>query len=183
MDILDALTMPLGLPSYLVLDELHRGVSPASILAPEGSLLAEYRDARGYGYGWGNIIEARTGTSLAWHFAPVELWRGTDELRRAPGQTAAALIPELQPLVVAALRERLPLELVLVGCHPHSRRYPHVLFSLVLIEPRNEEKMRVWLSAVFLPGLLPEVIDRVRARLAEICRTNPASQRLPGPDP
>src|SRR6059036_1424065 len=104
MNILEARTIPLGLPSYLVLDELRRGVSPASILAPEGSLLAEYHGAHGYAYRWGNIIEARNSASFIWQFVAVELWDQTDELRRAPGHAAAGLIPELQPLIVATLR-------------------------------------------------------------------------------
>ena len=47
MNIARALTIPLGLPPYLVLDQLHRGISPAMILAPEDSLLAEYQHAGG----------------------------------------------------------------------------------------------------------------------------------------
>src|SRR5437667_3917596 len=120
MNILDARTIPLGLPACLVLDELHRGTSPSSILAPEESLLAEYQKAQGYAYTWGNIIEVRSSASLVWHFVPVELWDQTHGLRRARKHAAAELIPELQPVVVATLRDRLPAELMLVGCHPQS---------------------------------------------------------------
>src|SRR5216683_7899030 len=83
MNIARALTIQLGLPPYLVLDQLHRGISPAMILAPEDSLLAEYQHADGYAFRWGNVIEARTGTWLAWHVAPVALWYVTDALRRS----------------------------------------------------------------------------------------------------
>lgn len=171
MDIAHAPTIPLGLPAYLVVDELQRGVPPASILAPEDSLLAEFQSAHGYAFRWGDIIEVHRGTSLAWHFVPVELWFDTDRLRR--WETAAALIPALQPDVAKTLKNRLPVELVLSGCHLHARRDPHALFSLVLIEPRQERKARRWLSAVFVPGLLPEVLDRVRSRLTEICQSEP----------
>jgi len=99
----------------LVRDLLDRGVSPAAILAPKGSLLAEHHGAHGYAYEWGNVIEARTGSTLAWHFVPVMLWRDTEESRRAQTHTAARLIPELQQEVVAALRERLRRRLVLAG--------------------------------------------------------------------
>jgi hypothetical protein len=176
MNIPDALTIPLGLPAPLIRDQLDRGISPAMILAPEGSLFAEYQNADGYTYRWGNIIEARTPTSLAWHFAPVELWRDTDHLRRSPEQTAAELIPKLQHEVVAALRDRLPAELVLVGCHPQSRRYPHVLFSLVLVNPCRQQQSRRWLAAVFVPSVLPDVLARVRAQLVEICRAPPVRE-------
>jgi hypothetical protein len=175
MNIVDARTIPLGLPAYLVLDELHRGASPASILAPEASLLAEYRNAHGYAYAWGNIIEVRSSASLVWHFVPVELWDQTHGLRRARQHTAAELIPELQPVVVATLRDRLPAELMLVGCHPRSRRFPQVLFSLVLIGRSRERAARQSIAGVFLPNVLPEVLSRLRARIADICRANSGS--------
>lgn len=172
MSIADALTIPLGVPVPLLHDQLHRGVSPAAILAPEGSLLAQYRHAHGYAYAWGNIIEVRSSASLDWHFVPVELWDQTDGLRRARQHAAAELIPELQPVVVATLRDRLPPELMLVGCHPQSRRFPHVLFSLMLIRRSGERAGRHWIAAVFLPKVLPEVLSRLRARIADICRTS-----------
>jgi len=178
MDIVEARTIPLGIPVPLVRDLLDRGVSPAAILAPEGSLLAEYHGARGYAYEWGNVIEARTGSTLAWHFVPVMLWRDTDELRRAQTHTAARLIPELQPEVVAALRERLRRGLVLAGCHPQSRRAAHVLFSLVLAEAHGEPAARRWIAEVFLPETLPILFTLLRARISEICRAHSESSRL-----
>ena len=174
MNIAQALTIPLGLPPYLVLDQLHRGISPAMILAPEDSLLAEYQRADGYAYRWGNVIEARTGTWLAWHVAPVELWYVTDQLRRSPTQTAAELIPLLQHKVTGALSTGLPAGLMLVGCHPQSRRYPHVLFSLLLVDPHRERVIRRWLADIFIERVLPNVLGRVRAEITAICRTNAA---------
>jgi hypothetical protein len=171
MNIAQALTIALGLPPYLVLDQLHRGISPAMILAPEDSLLAEYHHADGYAFRWGNIIEARTGT---WHVAPVELWYVTDQLRRSPAQTAAALIPLLQHEVIGALSTGLPAGLMLVGCHPQSRRYPHVLFSLLLVDPHRERVIRRWLADIFIERMLPNVLGRVRAEITEICHTNAA---------
>jgi hypothetical protein len=172
MNIPDALTIPLGIPAYLVADQLRRGVSPASILASEDSLLAEYRNAFGYAYRWGNIIEARTGAWLAWHFAPVELWEATEALRRAPEHGAPELIRVLQPELAGTLRGRLPMELMLVGVHPQSRRYPHVLFSLVLVDSDRQRGARQWIAAVFLPGVLPEVLERARVQLVQACRTD-----------
>ena len=176
MNIADALTIPLGIPAYLVVDQLRRGASPASILANEDSLLAEYRNAHGYAYRWGNIIEARTGAWLAWHFAPVELWEATEALRRAPEHGAPELIPKLQPELARTLSNRLPAELMLVGLHPQSRRYPHVLFSLVLLDADRERAARQWIAAVFLPGVLPEVLERARAQIVQACRTDAASE-------
>jgi hypothetical protein len=176
MNIEHALTIPLGLPPYLVLDQLHRGISPASILAPEDSLLAEYENADGYAYRWGNVIEARTPAWLAWHVAPVALWHDTDALRRSPAQTAAALIPLLQHQVIGTLSKELPAGLMLAGCHPQSRRYPHVLFSLVLIDPRREREIRRWLADSFLETVLPNVLGRSRAEITELCRANAASE-------
>lgn len=178
MNIVDALTIPLGLPAYLVVDELDHGVSAASILAPHDSLLAEHRYARGYAYAWGNIIEART-TSLAWHFVPVALWEQTDELRRAPTHAAAELIPTLQPLIVASLRDRLPSELVLIGCHPQSRRCAHVLFGLVVVDPACERRARRWLATMFLPRVLPKALEACRAQIVDICRGNVVAERSP----
>jgi hypothetical protein len=175
MSIDDALTHPLGIPAYLVLDQLRRGVPPASILAIDDSLLAEYRNARGYAYPWGNIIEAHAVPGLAWHFALVELWETTDPLRRSPEHAVHVLIPKLQRVVARALRDQLPVELVLAGCHPQSRRDPHVLFSLALVDSARERPSRHWMAAVFLPRLLPEVLDRVRAQLIQICVTDAPS--------
>ena len=175
MNIAHALTIPVGLPPYLVLDQLHRGISPASILAPEDSLLAEYQNADGYAYRWGNVIEARMPAWLAWHVAPVALWYDTDALRRSPAQTAAALIPLLQHQVVETLSTGLPAGLMLVGCHPQSRRYPHVLFSLVLVDPHREREIRRWLADTFMKRVLPKVLGRVRAEITDICRTNAAA--------
>jgi len=169
MNILDARTIRLGLPPQLVLDELHRGASPESILAPEGSLLSEYRDARGYAYDWGDMIEARRASSLTWHFVPVELWEQTENLRR-PTHTAVELIPQLQAIIVESFHDRLPSQLVLTGCHPQSRRHAHVLFSLLLVEPTCERRVRRWLTVVFLPRVLPKLLDTCRARIAGMCR-------------
>ena len=169
MDIVEGRTIPLGMPVPLVRDLLDRGVTPAAILASESSLLAEYRGARGYVYAWGNIIEARSARSLSWHFVPVELWEQTEKLRR-PTRTAVELIPELQPAIVESLHDRLPSQLVLTGCHPQSRRHAHVLFSLLLVEPTCERRVRRWLTVVFLPRVLPKLLDTCRARIAGMCR-------------
>ena len=163
-------TIPLGIPVPLVRDLLDRGVSPAAILESEGSLLEEYHDARGYAYAWGNIIEARSSASLIWHFIPVELWAQTDKFRRMPTHTAVELIPGLQSVIVASLRDCLPAEFVLIGCHPQSRRYAHALFSLLLVEPARERRARRWLAAIFLPRVLPETLLVCRTRIADICR-------------
>jgi hypothetical protein len=175
MNIEHALTIPLGLPPYLVLDQLHRGISPASILASEDSLLAEYRNADGYAYRWGNVIEARTPAWLAWHVAPVTLWSDTAALRRSSAQTAATLTPLLQHQVIGTLTEALPAGLMLAGCHPQSRRYPHVLFSLVLIDPDREREIRRWLANIFLERVLPNVLGRIRAEIIAVCRTHAVS--------
>ena len=168
MGIVNALTIPLGIPVPLVRDLLDRGVSPAAILASEGSLLAEYHDSRGYAYVWGNVIEARRTASLIWHFIPVELWEQTEKAR-APAHTAVDLIPQLQPAIVDTLRDRLLGELVLIGCHPQSRRYAHALFSLLLVEPARERRVRRWLANVFLPRLLPQTLEACRARISAVC--------------
>jgi hypothetical protein len=178
VNILDARTIRLGLPPQLVLDELHRGASPESILAPEGSLLSEYRQARGYAYDWGDMIERRSTSSLTWHFVPVELWETTENLRR-PTHTAVELIPQLQPAIVESLHDRLPSELVLIGCHPQSRRRAHALFGLVLVEPACERRVRRWLTVVFLPRVLPKLLDACRARIAGMCRGVIAPQHPP----
>lgn len=177
MSIIDALTIPLGLPVTLIRDQLNHGVIPSVILAPEGSLLAEFQDARGYAYAWGNIIEARSSATLVWHFVPVELWEQTDQLRRASHSAAVELIPALQPLVIATLRDRLRDDLLLVGCHPRSRRYPQVLFSICLVDRQHERRARRWLAAVFLPSLLPEVLEHCRARVVEICGATLSPER------
>ena len=169
MDIVEARAIPLGIPVPLVRDLLARGVSPAAILAPEGSLLAEYHGAVGYAYAWGSVFEARSTTSLIWHFVPVELWEQTEKLRR-PTHTAVELIPQLQPTILERLHHHLPSELVLIGCHPQSRRHAHILFSLLLVEPARERRMRRWLAVVFLPRVLPKVLDASRARIADMCR-------------
>ncbi len=177
MSIIDALTIPLGVPVALIRDQLNRGVPPAAILAPEASLLAEFQDARGYAYAWGNINEARSSASLVWHFVPAELWEQTDELRRASHSTAVELIPALQPVVIATLRDRLRDDVLLVGCHPQSRRHPHVLFSVCLVHRPHERRARRWLAAVFLPSLLPEVLEHCRARVVEICGATLSPER------
>ena len=178
MDIVEGRTIPLGMPVPLVRDLLDRGVTPAAILASEGSLLGEYRGARGYVYAWGNVIEARSARSLTWHFVPVELWEQTEKLRR-PTRTAVELIPELQPAIVESLHDRLPSELVLIGCHPQSRRHAHAVFSLLLVEPARERRVRRWLAVVFLPRLLPKVLEACRARIADACRSIIGSEHLP----
>jgi hypothetical protein len=167
MDIVEARTIPLGIPVPLVRDLLDRGVSPAVIVAPEGSLLGEYHRARGYAYAWGNVIEARSARALVWHFVPVELWEQTQNLRR-PTHTAVELIPELQPTIIQSLHDRLPSDLVLIGCHPQSRRYAHALFSLLLIEPVRERSVRRWLAKVFLPRVLPQALEACRARIPDV---------------
>ena len=176
MNIADALTIPLGIPAYLVVDQLRLGVSPAAILASEDSLLAEYRNAHGYAYRWGNIIEARTGAWLAWHFAPIELWEATEALRGAPEHGVSALIPQLQRELAGMLSNRLPVEIMLVGLHPQSRRHPHVLFSLVLVDSDRERAVRQWIAAVFLPDVLPELLRCARVQLGQACGTDAASQ-------
>ena len=178
MDIVEARTIPLGIPVPLVRDLLDRGVSPAAILASEGSLLGEYHAARGYAYAWGNVIEARSARSLVWHFVPVELWEQTQKLRR-PTHPAVELIPELQPTIAESLRDRLPGELVLIGCHPQSRRHAHALFSLLLVEPARERRVRRWLAVVFLPRVLPKVLDACRARIADTGRGTIAPEHPP----
>jgi hypothetical protein len=178
MDIVEARTISLGIPVSLVRDLLDRGVSPAAILAPEGSLRGEYHGARGYAYAWGNVIETRGTASLIWHFVPVELWEQTEKLRR-PTHTAVELIPQLQPTIVDALRDRLPDELVLIGCHPRSRRHAHALFSLLVVEPARERRLRRWLAVVFLPRVLPKVLDACRTRIAEACRDIVVPEHLP----
>ena len=169
MDIVEGRTIPLGIPVPLVRDLLDRGVSPAAILAPEVSLLGEYHGARGYAYAWGNVIETRGTASLIWHFIPVELWEQTEKLRR-PTHTAVELIPELQPTIGESLRDHLPRELLLIGCHPQSRRHVHALFSLLVFELARERRVRRWLAVVFLPRVLPNVLDACRARIADMCR-------------
>jgi hypothetical protein len=169
MDIVEARTISLGIPVSLVRDLLDRGVSPAAILAPEGSLLGEYHGARGYAYAWGNVIETRSTASLIWHFVPVELWEQTEKLRR-PTHTAVKLIPQLQPTIVESLRDHLPDELLLIGCHPRSRRHAHALFSLLVVEPARERRLRRWLAVVFLPRVLPKVLDACLTRIADACR-------------
>jgi hypothetical protein len=176
MRIADARAVPLGIPVALVRDLLERGVASAAILESEGSLLDEYRDARGYAYAWGNIIEARSAGALAWHFVPVELWQQTEQVRWASVHSAVELIPGLQPTVVANLRHHLPDDLVLIGCHPQSRRYAHVLFGLLLVEPVRERRARRWLGTIFLPRVLPAVLEVCRARIADICRRVNASE-------
>jgi hypothetical protein len=178
MEIVEARTIPLGIPVPLVRDLLNRGVSPAAILAPEGSLLGEYHGARGYAYAWGNVIEVRSSASLVWHFVPVELWEQTEGLRR-PAHTAVELIPKLQPAIVDTLHGLLPGELVLIGCHPQSRRHAHALFSLLRVEPARERRVRRWLAVVFLPRVLPQVLDACRARIADVRRRTIAPEEPP----
>lgn len=169
MDIVEGRTIPLGIPVPLVRDLLDRGVSPAAILASEGSLLGEYHGARGYAYAWGNVIETRGTGSLIWHFVPVELWEQTEKLRR-PTHTAVELIPELQPTIVQSLYDHLPGELVLIGLHRHSRRRSHALFSFLVVEPSREHTLRRWLAVGFLPRVLPKVLDACRARIGDMGR-------------
>jgi hypothetical protein len=179
MDIVEARAIPLGIPEPLVRDLLDRGVSPAAILQSDGSLLEEYHGARGYAYAWGSVIEARATASLIWHFVPVELWEQTEKLR-PPTDTAVELIPQLQPVIAASLHDHLPGELALIGCHPHSRRNAHALFSLLLVESARERRVRRWLAVVFLRRVLPQVLDACRARIAGACRGIMAPERPPG---
>ena len=65
---------------------------------------------------------------------------------------------------------------MLVGCHPQSRRYPHVLFSLLLVDPHRERVIRRWIADIFMERMLPNVLGRVRAEITAICRTNAASE-------
>ena len=177
MNIADALTIPLGLPAYLVLDQLRRGASPASILGGEDSLLAEYRNARGYAYRLGQHhrsahrclarLALRPGGALA--KSPK---RCVERRNTAPPSSLRPLQPEL----ARTLANRLPAELMLVGLHPQSRRHPHVLFSLVLLDADRERATRQWIAAVFLPGVLPEVLERARVQLIRACRTDAASE-------
>ena len=178
MGIVNALTIPLGIPVPLVRDMLNRGVSPAAILASEGSLLEEYHDSRGYAYIWGTVIEARRAASLIWHFVPVELWEQTEKAR-APAHTAVELIPQLQPAIVDNLRDRLLGELVLIGCHPESRRLAHALFSLLLVEPARERRARRWLANVFLSRVLPQALESCRARIADVCGRTTVPEHSP----
>ena len=78
--------------------------------------------------------------------------------------------------IIGALSTGLPTGLMLVGCHPHSRRYRHVLFILVLVDPHREPEIRRWLADIFMERMLPNVLGRVRAEITEICRTNAASE-------
>lgn len=178
MDIIRTHTVPLGIPVPLLRDLLARDVPAAAILAPTDSLLAAYRGCRGYAFPWGDIIEMRSAASLVWHFVPVELWEATESIRPAH-HTAVALIPHLQPTLAATWDDHLPEELLLVGCHPQSRRLPHVLFGFLLVDLAHEQRIRRWLATTFLPRLLPLALAVCRARVAVLGRPSGRDAAVP----
>ena len=164
----EGLREPLGIPAFFLADQLTRGGPAARVLCSVRSVVSEYAGAEGYAAEWGQIIEQTFGHFVAWHFVPVAWWDQFHPVR----QQSTLLIPDLisiaQPSVIAAIADRLAHGVVISGKYPNGRRHPHSLLTLLLVVSPQEEAVRHWIGAEFLPRLLPQALARAERRLCEV---------------
>jgi hypothetical protein len=173
MSIRDGATVPIGIPTHFLRDQLAQAVDPQEILTAEpGGLLDEYTDAWGYGFPWGHLIEQkstwrepRPGGYVCWRVVPEALWRGSDRLRKSTACMIAHTLADLRIDALRFLAGPLPDLLTIVGVHPKTCRYPHTLLTLLLCDLRAERQIREWLEETFLRSLLPELLARLEQRL------------------
>lgn len=157
---------PLGIPLQYVIDQMQRGNPPcAGNLLP---LVREYDDAHGHTFAWGQLLEQRTGNQTVWRVMPVALWEALEDDRGTSGLRIHELTGSLRALVQQHLSDCLPASLVLTGLQEGSRRSPHSLLSLLCPDEQRLDEAWCWIATVFLPVLLPRLLDDCQARLGMV---------------
>lgn len=162
--------VPIGIPALFLADQLSRGRSAEQILSGKRGLIAEYAGAEGYAYRWGHLIEVRLGRFVLWRVVPVALWERLSDVRAGSPLLIEELQTLMQPGIPPALEPHLPAGVVARGCQGASRRSPHALFTLLLIEPGAATAVRQWLAAPFLTDLLPPLLHSIERRVADLLR-------------
>ena len=163
--------VPLGIPAVSLADQLSRGRPVEQILSGKRGLIAEYAGAEGYAYRWGHLIEARLGRFVLWRVVPVAMWEQFAERRAGSPLLIEELLTRVQASISPAMEPQLPPGVRLTGCQSTSRRSPHALFALLLVEPCVTTAIRHWLATPFLTDLLPPVLMSVECRVQEVLRT------------
>jgi len=162
--------VPVGIPAYFLADQLLRRRTAEEILSGKRGLIAEYAGGEGYAYRWGHLIEVRLGRFVLWRVVPVALWERLSPLRAGSPLLIEELLTLVQPGIRPALEPHLPSGVVARGCQGASRRSPHALFTLLLIEPSAATAIRHWLATPFLTELLPTLLNSVESRVVELLR-------------
>lgn len=169
-NIIDGNAVHLGIPAFASCDPAASRDDRAA--EQSHALLAEYRQARGYFYEWGHIIEQHRvaegildGT-LVWHVVPTALWHAAGALRPGGLAVMEELGPMLRDSVRASVRGKLPDWLLLGGCYTNTRKRHHAIFSLISYNGEREVDARAWMHEVFLPTLLPEVLGALHGVLS-----------------
>ena len=159
---------PLGIPPVFLHDALMQDrASPVDRYAASCALLAEYIDARGHAFAWGQIIESCVTPLHAWRIVPVRLWeRLVDRFKVMPLNIPRLLIL-IAPIVRTSLLARLPAGVRLAGIQAKGRRHRHALFTLLLTDPSGHHRVRQWLERRLLPELLPDLLIRCESALQE----------------
>ena len=161
----NACIQPLQVPTVFILAQMNQGVDLTAQMDPHNptSLLAEYRDAQGYHFPWGYVVEhavvddsrvAQT-ASVCWRFVPVQLW--CDHVGDRDTPSIAAQLNELTEAV----------SLHWTRCMPHyvqpAPRRPHDLFAL-RCGAADRDRARRWLADKLLPKILPRRLDDLARR-------------------
>jgi hypothetical protein len=160
--------VPIGIPAYFLADQLVRGRSAEQILGARTGLLAEYAGAEGYAYAWGHLIEQPLGRFVLWRVVPVAMWERLSPLRTGSPLLIEDVLTLVQPDIHPALASHLPAGILLTGCQGQSRRSPHALFALLLIDPPAAFAVRHWLGTSFLAALLPPLLHNIERRVADL---------------
>jgi hypothetical protein len=157
---------PLGIPPVFLKNALQgdRARSVEASSAP-GALLAEYIDASGYAFAWGQIIETCVTPFHTWRIVPVALWERLVDRREIMPLDIPSLLIRLAPIVRTSLLARLPTGVRLAGIQTNGRRHRHALFTLLLTEPSGHRRVRRWLQRRLLPELLPDLLIRCERAL------------------
>jgi hypothetical protein len=163
--------VPIGIPALFLADQLSRGRSGEQILSGKRGLIAEYAGAEGYAYRWGHLVEVRLGRFVLWRIVPVALWERLSGVRAGSPLLIEELLTLMQPGIRPALEPGLPAGIVARGCQGASRRSPHALFALLLVEPSAATAIRQWLANAFLTDLLPPLLNNVERGVADLVRS------------
>lgn len=160
--------VPIGIPAVFLADQLSRGRTAEQILSGKRGLIAEYAGADGYAYRWGHLIEARLGRFVLWRVVPVAMWEQLAERLAGSPLLIEELLTRVQASISPALESQLPPGVRLTGCQGTSRRSPHALFALLLVEPRAASVVRHWLGTTFLRDLLPPLLTGVERKVSKV---------------
>jgi hypothetical protein len=161
----NACIQPLQVPTVFILAQMSQEADLAAQMDPYNptSLLAEYRDAQGYHFPWGYVVEdpvvddsrVASAASVCWRFVPVQWWCDHVGDRDAPSIAAR----------LNGLTEEVHLHLT--RCMPHcvqpAPRRPHDLFAL-RCGAANCDRARRWIADKLLPKILPRLLDDLARR-------------------